>query len=256
MRAEVLRRLLLAGGAVALLVLAVVSNGGRPKGRPPREAETVVLLHGLGRTRASMLLLQRRLEEAGFRVLAFSYVAASAGSVDRISHQLLQLIADQVTTPRYHLIGHSLGNVIVRNGFKAGYPTGLGRIVMLAPPNRPAKLAKQIGEVPVFRLLSGDSGRSLADDEFYARLPVPEVEFGIIAGHVGQTLTFDEPNDGVIALEATRLHGMSDWVAVPHTHTFIMNGEDTAEYCVRFLRTGRFSAAAERGAAESESSAE
>jgi len=40
---------------------------------PPSDAETVIVVHGLGRTPASMAILVSRLENAGFRVVNFGY---------------------------------------------------------------------------------------------------------------------------------------------------------------------------------------
>lgn len=201
--------------------------------------ETVILIHGMGRSRASMWILEYRLREDGFSTLNFPYVP-QLESLDGISSRLLRFIDGRVKTPRYHLVGHSLGNIIIRNGFKQEYPEGLGRIVMIAPPNQPPELARIAGRVPLYPWLTGDSGRKLADPEFYASLPIPSVPFGVIAGTRGQRLTFSEPNDGVITVASTRLDGMADWIELPHTHTFIMNARDTADCCVRFLRTGTF----------------
>lgn len=202
--------------------------------------ETVVLLHGLGRTRASLLFLQLYLQRAGFATKNFPYRTSGGTTLDDITRELHRYIEDEVDTPRYHLVGHSLGNIIIRNGFRAPYPQGLSRIVMIAPPNRPARLAKELRDNPLFKLLSGDAGQKLGDDAFYRELPVPTCEFGIIAGSKGQSVTFDEPNDGVVALERTKLVHMNDWVEVDNIHTFIMNSRTTREHVVTFLREGKF----------------
>lgn len=205
------------------------------------ERETVVLLHGMGRTRASMWFLEKRLKKAGYETLNFPY-APTFESLDGISKRLHEYLRANVRTTHYHLVGHSLGNVIVRNGFKQEYRPGLGRIVMLAPPNQPADLAKVFKDVDIYRWLTGDSGQKLSSDDFYKTLPTPTVEFGVIAGDRGQPITFNEPNDGIITVESTKLAGMKDWIALHRTHAFIMNSKDTAEYCVRFLRSGSFKA--------------
>ena len=87
---------------------------------------------------------------------------------------------------------------------------------------------------------SGDSGQKLADPGFYESLPIPTVEFGILAGDKGHRIGFDTPNDGVLEVETTRLAGASDWLVLHHTHTFIMNARDTFECCKSFLETGSF----------------
>ncbi|MBI1784248.1 hypothetical protein HYR69_03815 [Candidatus Sumerlaeota bacterium] len=204
------------------------------------KTETVILLHGMGRTRVSLLVLQGRLKRAGYRTLNFPYQTATRG-LDENTEQLRQFIREHVQEgATYHLIGHSLGNIIVRNGFRDGMPEGLGRIVMLAPPNQPPHLAHVFKDFPVYRWITGDSGKKLTEEDFYRQLPVPKGEFGVIAGDRGQSITFNEPNDGILTIESTKLDGMKDFKVVHHTHTFMMNSRDTLGLCVNFLRAGKF----------------
>lgn len=210
----------------------------------PTPQEAVVLLHGLGRTPVSMLLLGRRLRQAGYEVRTFGYVAALRESIATMATRLKRKILEQVEAPTYHLVGHSLGNIVVREGCRSAWPPTLGRIVMLAPPNQPPLLARMVGDSSIFRVLTGSAGASLADESFYRDLPIPAVEFGVIAGTLGQKITFAEPNDGIVSVTGTRLDGMSDHLCVERTHTFIMNGPDVAAATISFLRTGRFGVAA------------
>jgi hypothetical protein len=200
---------------------------------------TIVLLHGQGRTRLSMLVLCKRLRSAGYQTLNFPY-NQTIHSLDEISGQLVEFIGQKMKTSDYHLIGHSLGNVIIRNAFRKDYPAGLGKIVMLAPPNQPAHLAKRLKKNLIYRVFTGDSGQKLSEEKFYRDLPIPTVPFGVIAGDKGQSLTFSEPNDGVVTVGSTKLKGMADWILLHHGHTFIMNCKDTFEHCVRFIESGRF----------------
>ena len=200
---------------------------------------TIILLHGMGRGRASLWVLDTRLQHAGYKTLNFPYVTHSH-SIEELALQLCDFIGDNVKTTTYHLIAHSLGNLIIRSGFHHGYPPGLGRIVMLAPPNHPAELARALRDSPIYRWFTGQSGQLLGSDDFYAHLPVPDVPFGIIAGNRGQPVTLREPNDGVITVESTKLNGMADWTVVPQAHTFIMNSRAVAELCISFIETGRF----------------
>ncbi len=200
---------------------------------------TIILLHGMGRGRASLWVLDTRLQHANYKTLNFPYVTHSH-SIEELARQLCEFIGENVKTPVYHLIAHSLGNLIVRSGFQHGYPPGLGRIVMLAPPNHPAELARALRDSPIYRWFTGESGQLLGSDEFYSQLPVPDVPFGIIAGNRGQSVTLREQNDGVITVGSTKLDGMADWTVVPQAHTFIMNSRAVAELCVSFIETGRF----------------
>lgn len=203
------------------------------------DVEAVVLLHGMGRSWLSMALLGHRLSRDGYEVHLFGYSSRQA-SLDELTRALKRTIIEKVQTSKYHLVGHSLGNIIVRNGFAGGYRQGLGRVVMLAPPNGPAALASRLRYSRLYRFWTGDSGQKLADESFYRTLATPTVPFGIIAGDKGHRLTFDEPNDGVVRVANTRLAGMTDWIVVHHTHTFIMLAADTHAYALHFLRHGRF----------------
>ncbi|NLV40296.1 MAG: alpha/beta fold hydrolase [Candidatus Hydrogenedentes bacterium] len=225
--------------ALVCVLAGVFAAAEAPAEKVAAGSETVVLLHGMGRTRASMWLMEVRLRSAGYTVLNFPY-SAKATTMDLLSDDLRAFLAEKVETPVYHLIGHSLGNIILRNGFKRGYPPGLGRIVMLAPPNRPADMARAFKDNPIYRWFTGDSGQQLASEEFYETLPVPPGEFAVIAGDRGQRLTFKEPNDGVVTVESTKLEGMKAWALVHHAHTFIMNSRQVALLCMQFLRHGNF----------------
>ena len=210
------------------------------------QQETVVLLHGLGRSRASLWPLSRRLRQAGFQTRNFPYSPAFH-RFDTLVGDLHDFIVAKVSTPRYHLVGHSLGNILIRARFRVGYPSGLARIVMLAPPNQLPVLARRLQGCPPFHLWSGESGKLLASPEFYATLPVPQVPFGVIAGDQGQRITFAEPNDGIITVESTRLEGMADHLVLPVAHTFIMNSRRCAEATIHFLRDGFFTPISPKG---------
>jgi len=224
-----------------LLFMSSCSTTKRPQadGSPTLEEDTVVLLHGMGRSRLSMAVLSHRFRQSGYRTFNFPYSQMRA-SLDDLSEKLVFFIKDKVDTPRYHLVAHSLGNVIIRNAFRKELPPGLGRIVMLAPPNQPAELAKRLRKNLIYRLFTGDSGQKLSEEAFYAELPVPAVDFGVIAGDKGQKISFSEPNDGLVAVEETKLEGMKDFLLLHHAHTFIMNSRETFEQSKRFLETGSF----------------
>ena len=231
---------------LACILLSSCVTGRSPDSKPDEPGNvamkkdgTIILLHGQGRTRLSMAILSMRFRSAGYQTLNFPY-NQPIHSLDEISGQLIEFIRKKVKTSSYHLIGHSLGNVIIRNAFRKEYPAGLGKIVMLAPPNQPAHLAKLLKKNLIYLWITGDSGKKLSEEAFYRDLPVPTVRFGIIAGDKGQSLTFSEPNDAVVTVASTKLNGMADWILLHHGHTFIMNCKDTFEHCQCFIERGSF----------------
>ena len=88
-----------------------------PLPSPAEPRELVVLVHGMGRTRVSMLPLAHALEKAGYEVLNWGYRSRSV-SVSEAGQALAAQIAagendEQVCT--VHFVGHSLGNIVIRH---------------------------------------------------------------------------------------------------------------------------------------------
>jgi hypothetical protein len=71
-----------------------------------------------------------------------------------------------------------------------------------------------------------------------------EFELGVIAGTrsidpIGSAV-LDDPDDGKVSVEDTRVEGMDDFVVVAHSHAMMMRMPRTIELTIRFLRTGSF----------------
>lgn len=202
----------------------------------------VFLIHGLGRTPLSMWLLKRRLESAGHQASLFGYLAATS-ELEHIAERFV-VRARQVLSEDgaeggepYAIVGHSLGNVVARLA-SPRLPPGLCRFVMLAPPNRPPAIARALSENPVYRLLAGDAGRKLCDDDFFAELPAIDAPTLIVAGTRGprsERLPFGgEPNDSILRLAETRLEEVPT-LEVRAVHSFLMNRRDVFRAIRDFL---------------------
>ncbi len=214
----------------------------------------VFLLHGMGRTPASMWLLAWRLRQAGHQPSLFAY-AVSLTALDEIVAKLRTQIAATLDRdrrsagaddePTYAVIGHSLGNLLTRLA-SPELPAGFCRFLQLAPPNQSPATARLLQGQKIFQAITQDAGRKLADEEFFATLPVPQVPTLILAGDAGPRQNFlpfhGEPNDGVLSVEETRLPGVAHLV-LPAIHTFIMNRRDTTRAILAFLDEGREEAA-------------
>ncbi len=202
----------------------------------------VFLIHGMGRTPASLWLLERRLEREGHRPSRFGYTV-SLSSFDEIAEEFLDHVREVVTADDggdYAIVGHSLGNIIARS-VDPRLPPGFARSIMLAPPNQPAVLARLLKDNPIFRLATQDAGQSLGDDAFYAQLPKPSAPALIIAGTRGPRAPWlpfgGEKNDSVVRLQETFIEGVPV-VEVPGVHTFLMNRRDVFSHIRDFLASG------------------
>ncbi len=186
----------------------------------------VLLIHGLGRTSFSLASLEQRLKQVGHTPEHFSYFAF-AESYDRIVERLqtrLQAIAAQGS---YGIVAHSLGGVLTRSALGATHIAPPTHIVMLGTPNQPPRLAAHAWQLPPFRWFSGQCGANLTSPEFYATLPTLPAPYTIIAGTSGPRGILSpfgtDVNDGIVALNETRLSNQDHIVTFDVWHTFMMN---------------------------------
>jgi pimeloyl-ACP methyl ester carboxylesterase len=229
---------------VALMVLGVMLFA--PPQAAAAEPETVILLHGYGRTSWSMLPLKKRLEEAGFAVHNVGYPSMRRTPAQLTEILDLELAACCTNSPRIHFVTHSLGGILTRAYLAEHRPPNMGRVVMLAPPNRGSELADLANGISLLHPLLGPTVIQLGTGtgSLPNRLPPPWYETGVIAGvddfNPLGNLFVPQPSDGTVAVASATVNGMRDFVTVRKSHTFIMWSGDVAEYVIRFLKTGRF----------------
>lgn len=238
-------RVLISVTSIALIAGGVLALAGHDEATP-ESRETVVLVHGLARSDASMSSLADRLEDAGFRAVNLDY-----DSTQHPPGALVRFLASEVEkccsdADRLHFVTHSLGGILTRAVLAERRPSNLGRVVMLAPPNRGSEIVDEIGGNAFFRYIFGPTGADLgtAPESFPNRLPEPDYEVGVIAGNVSvnpiASAMLPHEGDGAVTVERTKLANMTDHIVVERSHTFIMNAPEVAEQVVFFLVNGHF----------------
>jgi hypothetical protein len=117
---------------------------------------------------------------------------------------------------------------------------------MLAPPNQGSKVSDALRDVPGFDWLNGPAGAQLGkgEDSLPLSLGTPDFEFAVIAGNRSidpiSSAILDNPDDGKVSVEDTKLEGMSDFRVVEVSHAYIMKDDEVIELVLRFLQTGSF----------------
>ncbi len=209
----------------------------------------VVYVHGLWLSGREGAWLRRRLaQDLGAETLAFSYpsvVADATANAQALAEFLLPIRADTL-----HLVGHSLGGLVILKYFEEGAGTHLppGRVVLLGSPLRGSRAARGLARVPFGRKILG---RSAGEELLTPRdrgWSGPR-DIGVIAGDLGVGLgrlvgTGAEPSDGTVLVEETRLEGATDHLVMRVSHSGMLFSAGVAKQAGAFLRTGGF----ERGA--------
>lgn len=209
--------------------------------------ETVVLMHGLGRSPRSMNRLEKGLVAEGYSVANLAYESRRQ-SVEEIAENLYADLARRglESEPRVHFVTHSLGGIVLRHYLRGHRPANLGRVVMLGPPNGGSELVDLLRRLPVLRHHPGPARGQLGTGaaSLPARLGPVDFELGVIAGTRSwnplSLCVLPGPDDGVVPVARARVDGMTGFLTVRRTHTFMMRGSDVIEQTIGFLRTGRF----------------
>jgi triacylglycerol lipase len=210
--------------------------------------ECVILLHGMGRTSFSLGLIEEALEEQGYRVWNEGYPSLSK-SVDEISGPAIEsglAYCNNKQSKKVHFVTHSLGGILVRYYLQDHQIDNLGRIVMLAPPNKGSEITDEMKNDFLYQTILGPSGQVLGTDKnsLPNRLKPIVGEIGIIAGEKeGESWFLPEipgDDDGKVAVERTKLPEMKDFLLVKADHMFIMRDDEVIRQVVFFLDNGRF----------------
>lgn len=195
-----------------------------------RRQELVVLVHGLGCNSLVMRVLERHLRADGYQTHCWGY-RSLRGSVDEHACRLrcyVDSLAEQNDV--IHFVAHSMGSIVTRRALYHRPLPQVGRIVLIAPPNRGSPLAGVAA--PLLRRLCPPIGQlSNRADSFVNCIPATEsLDVGVIAAHF----------DVFVPGASTVIPGQADHISLPATHTSLLFQPSAARQVRAFLASGAF----------------
>jgi len=204
-------------------------------------SRSVVLVHGLWMGPWSMGLLGRRLQREGFDTYAFGYPTMRRSLPDNAA--ALREYLGGLELDEIHLVGHSLGGLVILRMLDEYADLPSGRVVLLGSPVKGSAVGRRVGKRRLFKPLVGRARTALNDG--FSHAP-PGRETGVVAGSVpvGAGRLFgplDCPNDGTVSVDECRLEGAEECV-LPVTHTGLVTAPSVARAVDGFLINGRFEA--------------
>lgn len=198
-------------------------------------AATVILVHGLWMTGLELRWLGRQLERGGHTVGYFRYNSWH-GTLAQAAEELRRFVLQQ-RAKRVHLLGHSLGGIVIARMLAAGELPGQGRIVLLGSPQQGSRLAATLERCRAGRFILGP----VAVEGIVRNRPASlgGRELLIVAGTlpVGFARLFgvDRPNDGTVAAAETEVPGAS-LVLVRASHMGMLFSRVAADAISEFLQ--------------------
>jgi len=212
---------------------------------PPMNGRAVILVHGLIRSSRSFHAMAVRLEAEDCTVVRFDY-PSTRSSIPESAECLAQVIQSLEGIDRIDLVVHSMGGLVLRCYLKDHSDDRIHRAVLLGVPNHGARIADRLHTNMLFRAISGPAGQQLTSgaESLIAELPVPDFEFGVVAGGRGSIKGFNPllngDNDSTVTVRSARLKGATDFTLQPVIHSFLMSDRRCVNAVETFLEHGRF----------------
>lgn len=208
--------------------------------------ECVLLLHGLARSPRSMRRMEKILRKEGYNVINFTYPSRQHDVETLASTFMPEAIAQCPQGHTIHIVTHSLGGILTRYYLNENTIENLGRVVMLAPPNKGSEIVDTLGHLKSFKMVNGPAGLQLGTDanSIVNQLPPVDFELGVIAGNKSPNALYSSwingKNDGKVSVESTKVDGMSDHIEMEVTHPYMMRNKKVINQVIAFLQRGTF----------------
>ncbi len=201
--------------------------------------ECVILVHGLFMTGFILSPIARKLVADGYVCSLYDYptIRFSVAEHGAALAEHVRKIRAENSFSRIHFVTHSMGGLLIRSllgQLLEEERTQIGRIVMIAPPNKGSDVAAFFLRLLPFapRLVRCLPDLSSSPDSYANTAPGPKDCFEI--GIIGGTRDFE------VKQHSTHLAGERDHILFSCGHTSILFTKNAAAQTLFFLRNGCF----------------
>lgn len=210
--------------------------------------EDVIIIHGLAMSPIWMIMAEKRLRKAGYRVHNFGYPSMKKTVEELVADHLDPFIKNlPADLTKLHFLVHSMGGILTRHYLKNYDCPHLGRVVMLGTPNHGSEVVDYMKDWWLFKKIMGPAAQQLTTDESSLPNSLGPVAFecGVIAGtchwqHFATGPFMPKPSDGLVSLASTMVEGMKDHLSMHIEHSFMASHKKVALQAMHFYEHGTF----------------
>ncbi len=207
--------------------------------------EYVVLLHGLFKNSKQMYKLEKYLKKQGYQTLNISYPSTKKTIQENANHVWSKIQTEAESGNKVHFIGFSMGGLVTRALLSKQKPKNMGRVVLIATPNKGSEVADFFADIWLYKKLTGPAGQELTTNQKTNIFKPVDYELGVIAGDfsfdIFSSLLIDGKDDGKVSIENAKVDGMKDYIITSTSHIVGPKNKTNILQAIYFLQHGKFS---------------
>jgi len=211
---------------------------------PAARADCVVLLHGLQASPRIMAPMAQHLAEAGFITFNGGYPSTKAPIKSLSNYILPKAINHCPQRGKIHVVAHSMGGLLLRAWQDQN--ARIGRVVLIAAPNKGSEMVDIFGKWPFYRSLMGPAAQEITTEPtgLPKSLAPPKGEVGIIIGTRSRSWFYSAlipgPDDGRVSVRSAQSPVAKDTIALPIDHNSLPLHPAVIKQVGAFLKHGLF----------------